>query len=217
VNAAKATVEKERNQRSILLPQDARAMQGVWLFLGALAIFFVSSILLYVVYIAMRLSPGTSDKPHSFYLPKSFVPSTLLLVGISGALEWALRAAKRDRNTEVKRATIAAFVLGMLFMMVQSEGMVRLVSVSTGVVSQGNSAYALTFVLAFLHALHVVGGLIGLVSTMFNAHRDKYDHERYFGLRFCTLYWHFLDVVWVFLILAFLVSGWLINGNNIAS
>jgi cytochrome c oxidase subunit 3 len=204
-------VKKNRVGNVIVLPQDARAAQGVWLLLGSLSIFFVSSILLYVVYIAMRIAPDSGMKPHSFFLPKSFLPSTLLLVGVSGALEWALRSARRDRVQEVKRATLSAFIMGMLFMAIQSEGMYRLIYAANQASSLRNSAYALTFVLALLHALHVVGGIVGLVSILFNANREKYDHERHFGLRFCTLYWHFLDIVWVLLLASFFISVALIN------
>jgi cytochrome c oxidase subunit III len=144
-------------------------------------------------------------------LPKSFLPSTILLVGVSGALEWALRAAKRDRSNDVKIASVVALVLGMLFMVVQSEGMYRLVSAALEAQSSRNTLYALTFVLAVLHALHVVGGIIAMVSTTFNAYRDRYDHERQFGLRFCTLYWHFLDIVWVLLMACFVIAGLLVN------
>ena len=194
------------------LPQDARAMQGVWLLLGSLGVFFFSSILLYMLYVALRLTPQVGLKPQSFYLPRSFLPSTLLLFGVSGSLEWALRAAKRDRSNDVRIATIAALILAVLFIVVQSEGMWRLVTASLNVASSRNSAYALTFVLAFLHALHVVGGLAGLSIAAFNATKDRYDHERYFGLRFCTIYWHFLDLVWILLMICFVITGMLING-----
>jgi len=193
------------------LPQDARAAQGIWLFLLMLGIFFFSSILLYVIYVALRLSPESGARPQSFHLPKSFLPSTILLIGVSGALEWALRAARRDRCYTVRRASLAALIMGMLFMIVQSEGMYRLITATAISSSLRTSAYALTFVLAFLHALHVVGGIVSLVSVAFNAQRDKYDHEREIGLRFCTLYWHFLDIVWVILIACFLIAGMLVN------
>ncbi|MEQ1826370.1 MAG: cytochrome c oxidase subunit 3 [Pirellula sp.] len=186
-------------------------MQGIWIFLTSLTVFFISSILLYIVYVALRLAPSTGMRPLAFQLPKSFVPSTMLLFGVSGALECALRSARKDRTDLVKRCTLAALIMGILFMAVQSEGMYRLVRTASQVVTSRNSLYALTFVLAFLHALHVVGGVVGLVRATFNAFRSKYDHERSLGLRFCTLYWHFLDIVWVFLIASFLISGWLIE------
>jgi len=186
-------------------------MQGVWLFLIMLAVFFLSSILLYVIYVALRLAPEAIQRPQAFLLPKSFLPSTVLLIGVSGCLEWALRSAVKDRSNEVRIATLASLILGLLFMAIQSEGMYKLIVAAAAVKSSGNSMYALTFVLAFLHALHVVGGIIALVSTAFNAYRDKYDHERSLGLRFCTLYWHFLDVVWVLMMVCFVITGYLVN------
>ncbi len=210
--AIKSDVGNERPIKVQKLPQDVRAMQGVWLFLLTLGVFFISSILLFILYVALRLSPAAGLRPQPFYLPRSFFPSTLLLIGVSGALEWALRAARRDRSNDVRIATIAALVMGILFVVVQSEGMVKLVVAALKVTSSRNSAYALTFVLAFVHAMHVVGGIIGLVATVLNAIKDKYDHERNFGLRFCTLYWHFLDVVWVLLMACFIITSILVNG-----
>lgn len=210
--AIKSDVVNERPIKVQKLPQDVRAMQGVWLFLLTLGVFFISSILLFILYVALRLSPAAGLRPQPFYLPRSFFPSTLLLIGVSGALEWALRAARRDRSNDVRIATIAALVMGILFVVVQSEGMVKLVVAALKVTSSRNSAYSLTFVLAFVHAMHVVGGIIGLVATVLNAIKDKYDHERNFGLRFCTLYWHFLDVVWVLLMACFIITSILVNG-----
>lgn len=205
--------ESDEMERKAGLPQDIRAMQGAWLFLIALSVFFFSSILLYVIYVALRLAPDTKLRPLAFQLPSSFVPSTILLIGVSGALEWAVRSAKNDRHKSVRNGTFIALLLGMCFMAVQSEGMYRLIWVAGQVATSSNSIYALTFVLAFLHALHVVGGVVGLVLTTMNAQRDKYDHERSVGLRFCTLYWHFLDIVWVFLMASFLIAGYLIEST----
>ena len=186
-------------------------MQGVWLFLLMLSIFFASSILLFVLYVVLRLSPEAGLRPDSFYLPRSFVPSTILLVGVSGALEWSLRAARSNRSNGVRVASIAALIMGLLFMAIQSEGMYQLVTAASEARSLRNSLYALTFVLAFLHALHVFGGVVGLVITAINANRDKYDRERNFALRFCTLYWHFLDVVWILLLASFIVASVCVN------
>ena len=205
------TVEKGWPAKAKKLPQDVRAMQGVWLFLLMLGVFFASSILLFVLYVVLRLSPEAGMRPDSFYLPRSFVPSTILLFGVSGALEWSFRAARNNQSNGVRVASIAALIMGLLFMAIQSEGMFRLVRAASEARSLRNSLYALTFVLAFLHALHVVGGIVGLFITAFNANRDKYDRERNFALRFCALYWHFLDVVWILLMASFIVASVCVN------
>jgi cytochrome c oxidase subunit 3 len=193
------------------LPVDARAAQGAWLLIASLSIFFLSSIVLYVLYIAARLSQ--TGQKQSLELPASFIPSTLLLVGVSVALEIAYRAARRDRVRTVKRAMIGACIMGIGFLVVQGDGMKRLLDGMAASQTPSESVYAYTFVLAFLHAAHVVGGIIGLWWTTRNAMRGRYDHERSFGLKFCALYWHFLDVVWVVLIASFLIAGWVVKAG----
>lgn len=102
--------------------------------------------------------------------------------------------------------------MGLLFMGVQSEGMYRLLTAVWEAKASRHSAYALTLVLAFLHALHVVGGIVGLCIVAVQASRERYDHERFFGLRFCALYWHFLDIVWLVLMACFIITGMIVNG-----
>jgi cytochrome c oxidase subunit III len=189
-----------------MLPADRRALQGTWLFLAALSIFFFSSILLYVVYIFLRM-PSEAGKSSRLYIPSSLVFSTVVLLAVSILLEMALRGARRNRDGVVKSSTILASVFGLLFTGAQSIGMYQLIARMLESGSLMTSAYSMTFVLVLLHALHVVGGMVGLILCSANACRDKYDHERSFGLHFCTLYWHFLDIVWVFLMLAFFVAG----------
>lgn len=198
---------------SIVLPADQRGLQGVWLLIAALGVFFFSSIILYVVYIAMRMDPISNDVTNALRLPRSFIWSTLFLVGVSGALEIALRAARRDRVDRVKYAAVFAGFFAILFMLVQIEGMYVLIHSASEMGTARKTAYAFTFVLALLHALHVIAGIVGLLTTIFNACRDKYDHERSFGLKFCAIYWHFLDIVWVVMLISFVVAALLLKSN----
>ena len=207
MDAASPATLKAKLSKPRLLPADQRAMQGVWLLIAALGIFFFSSILLYVVYIALRIEDAAGEPAKALFLPRSFVPSTLLLIGVSGFLELAYRSAKRERESLVKSSMVLACFFGLLFMAVQSEGMYRLVSEMSTVTAARKNAYAFTFVLALLHALHVVAGIVGLVLSTMQSIRNKYDHERNFGLRFCAIYWHFLDIVWVLLLASFIIAA----------
>lgn len=198
------------------LPVEARTTQGIWLFLISLAIFFFASILLYVVYISLRVQ---SESPFTqrLSMPWSFLPSTVLLVGVSFCLEMAYRGARRDRHSQVRNYMLAACAMGVGFMAIQSDGMKQLLEGLASATSRSESAYGYTFVLVFLHAAHVVGGMIGLWITARNAMRNAYDHERSVGLRFCTLYWHFLDLVWVALIASFWIAIWFVNSKASAA
>lgn len=199
-----------------LLPVEARTVQGIWLFLASLGIFFVASILLYVVYVYLRVS-GDNSFTQPLTLPWSFVPSTILLVGVSLCLELAYRGARRDQHRLVKNYVLAALAMGIGFMAIQSDGMKRLIDGMSAASSRSESAYGYTFILVFLHAAHVIGGMVGLWVTARNALRNCYDHERSVGLRFCTLYWHFLDVVWFILIGSFWIALWLVNSKAFPS
>ena len=55
--------------------------------------------------------------------------------------------------------------------------------------------------------LHVLGGIIGLVTTVRHAMQDKYDHENYAGIKHAAMYWHFLDGVWIVMFFGMLILG----------
>jgi cytochrome c oxidase subunit 3 len=59
------------------------------------------------------------------------------------------------------------------------------------------------------HGLHVLGGLVFLTLILARALRGQFDANHHVGVAAATLYWHFVDVVWVFLfsILYFAVTA----------
>jgi cytochrome c oxidase subunit 3 len=190
---------------SLIVQEDRRAKQGVWLFLASLGVFFFSSMILFVVYVAMRVGhPGPDTK--AFTLPQSFILSTILLLGISGCLHYAVLAAKNNQSKAVLTMTCVSMLMAILFFALQGEAMYALMSRALAAQSANFSPYPLTFLLAMVHALHVVGGVVALVAVIFGAINKSYDHERHWGLMFCTMYWHFLDFVWICMMVCFVVA-----------
>jgi cytochrome c oxidase subunit 3 len=61
----------------------------------------------------------------------------------------------------------------------------------------------MVIVLAVLHALHVMGGIIALALVTARAGLGRYDHERFWAIQFSAYYWHFLDLVWIVMLVAF--------------
>lgn len=49
-----------------------------------------------------------------------------------------------------------------------------------------------------MHGLHVLGGVIFLLIVLFRGMRGRYSAEAHWGVEACALYWHFVDVVWIF-------------------
>lgn len=70
-----------------------------------------------------------------------------------------------------------------------------------------NRLEGLLFILVLLHILHFVAGMIGLSIVTYRGLKGRYDHEYHHGVRLCAFYWRFLDVVWVILFGAFLLTA----------
>jgi cytochrome c oxidase subunit III len=184
----------------------ARRAQGAWLLLISLGVFFVACIVLYAIYVVLRLS-GERGPVAPFYLPISFIFTTVILVAISTCLHLAVGAVRREARADLLRYLVLAFALALGFFAVQGMGMTWLVARFADDVFADRSLYGFTFVLALLHALHVVGGLIALGVVVVRALHGVYDHESYFAIRFSALYWHFLDGVWLLMLIAFGIAA----------
>ncbi len=189
-----------------LKTDDARRAQGAWLLLISLGVFFVSTIMLYALYVVMRLTNGT-EQVAPFYLPFNFILTTIILIAISICLHLSVESVKREAQPEMMRYLTATVILALAFFVVQGFGMVWIVNHFAEDGSPNRSIYGMTFVLALLHALHVFGGMIGMGLVYVRALRGKYDHESYFAIRFNALYWHFLDVVWILMLIAFGIAA----------
>lgn len=186
--------------------EDNRRAQGAWLLLVSLSIFFLATIALYAIYVVLRMS-DPAQRVAPFYLPISFIATTVILIAISTCLHLSVEAVRREARIDLLRYLTIATMLALAFFAVQSYGMAWIVSRFADDMSANRSLYGMTFVLALLHALHVVGGLVALGMVIVRTWNGKYDHERYFAIRFCALYWHFLDLVWLLMLVAFGIAA----------
>jgi cytochrome c oxidase subunit III len=203
-------VEGELKQPTMTsrLAQDRRSEQGAWLFLASLAVFFVSCVLLYGIYVFIRLSPGGGPK---FVLPPNFILTTVDLVAISICLHMAVGAMRREKRSDVWRYIVIASILCVVFFGLQTLGMLWMVNQLLATPQQDRSLYGFTVCLVLIHAVHVVGGAAGLTFLLFGLSREAYDHERHWPIRFCALYWHFLDIVWFLMLICFAMAAMFSN------
>ena len=185
-----------------LLPNDRRYRQGGWLFLGTLLIFFVSSLLLYGIYAFSRQNDVQSAVP----LPTSFLTSTACLVGISVLVHWATRAVRRSKIYVTAILLAVSAIAALVFMAVQYTSMRDLLSGPALQGGTGKGVAGMVVVLAFLHALHVAGGIIALGVVSVRSALGKYDHERHWPVDFAAHYWHFLDLVWLCMLATFALT-----------
>jgi cytochrome c oxidase subunit 3 len=120
--------------------------------------------------------------------------NTLVLVGSSVAMQNGLVAARQGRMERFKMSLLAAggsafvFLLGQLWVWRQL--------VDLGFFAAGNPANAFFYLMTALHGLHLLGGLVAWTRLV--ARLTHGDTRRLrMGMELCTVYWHFLLVVWL--------------------
>jgi cytochrome c oxidase subunit 3 len=186
------------------LPAEARARQGGWLLLASLGVFFLGSLLTYMLAVAGQ---AQADRLARIRLPWDLLLSTVCLLFVSYGVQVAAMAIRRDRFATAQRGLRLAIVLSLLFLGIQALAISRFLLAADLLAARNVAAMAVT--LAVLHGLHVLGGVIALAFVERGVRTGRYDHERHWAVDFTALYWHFLDVVWICLIVCF----WLTTGG----
>lgn len=132
--------------------------------------------------------------------------STLLIIASSVTMHRALTDVRRERQAAFRRMLHGTLALSGLFVLVQVPGLYQLVSDNADRFASDQRLHIFIFALIVIHALHVIGGLIPLAIITRCAHRGDYDHEWHTPVRLVTIYWHFLDAVWLVMLGLFLLD-----------
>lgn len=140
----------------------------------------------------------------SFDLPQSFYISTLLIVLSSITFMLAKFFIKKDNRTATTAALLATFSLGIGFVLLQFQGFDELFSagyVFAGEQSTVKSSFIYGITLA--HIAHIIAGIIVLSVVIFNHLNKKYSSKDTLGLELGAIFWHFVDILWIYLFLFF--------------
>lgn len=173
---------------------------------GLTALFLALS----VAFIYTRIQ---SDLP-PIKLPSIFIFNTLILLASSFTMIQAKRAYKRDDTAGYKRLLLITIVLSVLFLIAQIFGW-RLLFQQDILINTDNSAGYL-YIISALHFAHVIFGIPFLATFLWQAHKYMQepvsvlvyfsDPAKLLRLRLLAIYWHFLDGLWIYLVLFFWVN-----------
>lgn len=167
---------------------------GLWLF-------FVSEAFMFTGILAARfvLLPGT--RPHLNQTLGLITTSVLLLS--SYFMYRAETAIGQGRHKDFVWSTFLTMLLGIAFL-------VGVVGLEWGEAPFGpadGAEGAVFYFMTGMHAFHVLTGVIFLFVVWNNGRRGKYAQDDHWGVEACALYWHFVDVVWVFFYPALYLIG----------
>jgi len=190
-----ATLRQEYNQSKIH-PQKL----ALWIAIGSIIMMFAAFTSAYVV----RRAAGNWLE---FILPDIFMVNTAVILLSSVTIHLAYRGFKQGKEKQYKRMLIATFVLGLLFVVLQYQGWQAMNEI--GATFTVNPSSSFIFVISGLHAAHVLGGMAALTVALAHAYVLPYKPTLRRRQRFELVvhYWHFVDVLWVYLMLFFMIQS----------
>lgn len=151
---------------------------------------------------AYVVSSKRPDWVSDFELPETFGISTIVIVLSSLTLFASKRYLKSDRRKLTSLFLFFTFLLGSAFVGLQLKGFDTLIENGyyfTGETSTINSSYI--YVLVMAHLVHLAAGIIVLLVIIYNHFRKRYNSSKMLGFTIGSTFWHFVDVLWLFLFL----------------
>jgi len=151
---------------------------------------------------AFVVSKSRADWLKDFEMPSAFFASTLVIVCCSITFHLAKKSIQKDNRTATTSFLLATLALGILFVVLQFVGFGQIVEKGyyfTG--SESTITTTFLYVVTVTHLAHLAGGLIALLIVIYNHFKQKYNASQTLGIELGAMYWHFLDVLWVYLFL----------------
>lgn len=151
---------------------------------------------------AFVVSSSRPDWLKDFQLPNGFLISTVVIILSSLTFILAKQALKKGNRQLTSIWLLSTLVLGVVFVFSQFSGFQQIIDAGynfTGPTSNVTMSYI--YLIALVHILHVVVGLICLLVVIYNHFKQKYSATNMLGLELAATFWHFIDILWVYLFL----------------
>ena len=153
---------------------------------------------------AYIVSSTREDWLTDFELPSAFIFSSIMIVLSSLTYIQAKRATENGKSIQATQFLLLTLLLGVGFIVVQFIGFSQMIGQGyyfTGPTSNITMSYI--FLIAAVHIAHVVAGLISLLVVFYNQRSGKYSPGNMLGMELGASFWHFLDILWIYLVLFF--------------
>ncbi len=169
----------------------------LWMFMVSIVMIFASLTSAYIV----RQAEGNWL---TFELPQLLWYSTVILLLSSLTAQLAYRAAKQDNLATLKTTLGLTVILGVSFLITQlySWG----VLIDNHVYFVGNPSGSFLYVLMGVHGFHLLSGLVYLLIVLTQSFTYKVHSKNLLHLSLSVSYWHFLDVLWIYLFVFLLLN-----------
>ena len=174
---------------------------ALWIGMGAIAMFFAA------LTSALLIKRGDFRVWQNFRLPSVFLYSTLVIVLTSVTMQLSLMSYRKAKFAAFRWLLVLSFTLATLFLGLQITGWGILKQM--GLPLAGNLSGSFIYLITSMHGVHILGGLVvTLIFIVFAIRsrkdpiyelRDIINPKRQLNLELLVSYWHFVDIIWVYL------------------
>ena len=138
-------------------------------------------------------------------LPQAFYVSLVVIVLSSITMHFAKVLVSKEEQTTGMLLLGVTFLFGVAFVYLQFRGFSEMINEfgmnPTGPTS--NTKGTFIFLIASFHIAHVIAALISLLVVIYNHYKQKYKGGKTLGIELAATFWHFVDILWIYLFLFF--------------
>jgi cytochrome c oxidase subunit 3 len=172
----------------------------MWIFIFVSFMLFAAFTSGFIVYV------GGKQHGLNMIMPHSFRYSTIVLIISSVTLFFASKAAKRLEYDKQQLLLWITIALGITFLVLQVYGWYTLAYKMNVFLVDPNAARSFLYVITFAHLLHIIGGLIWLVSSLSGSIKRIPQVKNLYRMEMTSIFWHFLDIIWIYLYVFLLLN-----------
>jgi cytochrome c oxidase subunit 3 len=172
----------------------------MWLFLASSFIYFAGLTSGFIVYTAGDPSRGIKT-----ILPKIFQFSTLTIIISSITMHMAYVAGKRLQYSKQRLYLAITILLGVIFFVLQVKAWGTLFNQGIPFVNP-NASQSFIYVFTGSHLIHIFAGVMMLLNTLIRNLRNTPQVQNIFRLEITSIFWHFLDILWIYLYVFLLLN-----------
>jgi cytochrome c oxidase subunit 3 len=173
---------------------------NMWIFIFTSFMLFAAFSSGFIVY------SGGNGHGLNVILPHAFMYSTLVLVISSVTLFIASRAARQLQFEKQRRFLWITFFLGIAFFAIQIYAWYILAYKMGIYFINPNASRSFIYVFSGVHLLHVFAGLLVLLNTIRATYRNTPQVMNLFKMGMASIFWHFLDIIWIYLYVFLLLN-----------
>lgn len=186
------------------------------LYLGILG-----SSLLFFFIVLVFVTKEFNNQQIRLKIPGVFWASTFVILTSSSTLQWANKAFKEERFRSYRLNISLTLIFGIAFMILQAWGWRQMIL--RGITMSNNTGGMFIYILSGLHLVHALGGIIALGIANNDAFKRMEYVESYvysvnppnqLKLRLISIYWHFIDALWLLLFIFLLYHASQNPGNS---